>query len=475
MANQVGARAHNRVVKAGIRRAEELEGRLVDILEPILADVGKTAAKRFRAKVTDHMTASALQADRDRIAVLGRDGVRAIFPSLLLAAGTDVSSNSTMIAVKPIPDEAEALAKVDGVDPDSLHVTLAYLGEYDGDLDELADVLTDVALSHAPLSGRVGGVGSFDDNGNGYPAILLPSVPGLIELRVAVTEALVEAGFDYGREHGYLPHLTVSYEDSEMVFPADGMGQELHFDDLWVVRGDTDVRRVPLDGVAPLTAAGEPTPWTSPAADEIIDVEALIKTLRGKTDPVRKAVVESVMKPSLDQAGIAFDVTNPLAAKVLAQSASQITEIADTTRLNVMRIIKAAHDDGLSIPATAKAIQAGMADASVARATLIARTELVGAVNGGSLAATQIVSEETGDAYDKVWLTAPGAQYPRHELYEGLDGQTTSLDGLFQVGEDELQFPGDPSGSPDEVCNCRCTMVYEDRVGNETETVDSEA
>lgn len=557
---KVGVDHLNRTVKAGYARALELEPRLADLIEPLLVKAGDQAAANFRKYATDHLNASAHRADLARCAVLGSEGVRAMFPSLILAAsGPDHGgSNSTMIALKPLPEEAERLAQVDGCDPDTLHVTLAYLGQYDGDLDELADAIGDVARSHGALSGKVGGIGSFDNNGNGFPSILLPSCPGLIELRVAVTEALVEAGFDYGRQHGYLPHLTVGYEDSEMMFPnPDSLSQDLHFDDLWIVRGDTDTRQLPLDGMPPLTAsafsdggieseiaavaeerrpesgygdtwwneetktvfwcgadwttteesdaaeeaflaidgvenfdwdaevshpdgrdgwekvwsptgltaAGEPTPWTPPAGDEVIDVNALMETLRGKTDPVRRASIEAVMTPALAAAGLSFDVTNPFADKVLSQSASQITEIAETTQLNVMRIIAASHEQGLSIPATAKAIQAGMAEAAPARATLIARTELVGAVNGGSLAATQIVSGETGDAYNKVWLTAPGAQYPRHEDYDGLDGQTTSLQGFFEVGEDQLQYPGDPAGSPEEVCNCFPADTLVDRPG----------
>lgn len=636
MADTSTAAHHNRVIKAGIKRAEELEPRLVDILQPILEKAGKTAAANFRKHVTDHLTASLVQRDRELMAELGPLRLREMFPSLVLtAAAADVTSNSTMVAVKPLPEEAAKLAAIDGVDPDEIHVTLAYLGEYDGDLDALAAALADVAGSHAPLTGRVGGIGSFDDNGNGYPAIYLPSVPGLVELRVAVTQALVDGGYDYGRDHGYLPHLTISYEDSDMTFPSRSeLGQDLHFDDIWVVRGDTETRQLPLAGRKPLTAAAEsaaeaamslgeamaqhqeaqaaldraqalddakairiaakkeadakalvdrklqdaskdvpivePPPestaqssvipkvsapaqkaaehvldktkeivdeqtkaaatkstivrhltdelskdqpavgivervavragvetglvvstaeevglltavqqaeaaaaggaaralqqatWTAPSPSEVVDVQALAKTLRGKTDPVRQAVIQSVMTPSLDAVGVGFDVSNPFASKVLSQSASQIVNIAETTQLNVMRIIKEAHQQGFSIPETAKAIQTGMAEASVERATLIARTELVGAVNGGSLAATQIVQDVTKVGYDKVWLTAPGAKYPRHEDYEGLDNQKTVLDGFFDVGGEQLQFPGDPNGSPEEVCNCRCTMVYEE-------------
>jgi hypothetical protein len=123
-------------------------------------------------------------------------------------------------------------------------------------------------------------------------------------------------------------------------------------------------------------------------------------------------------------------------------------------------VINVAHEQGLSIPDTAKAIRSHMTEASNVRATMIARTELAAAVNGGSLAATKIAAGVANATATKTWMTAPGAVYPRHEDYEGLDGQTVGLDELFDVGGSELQYPGDPDGDPGETINCRCTLEY---------------
>ena len=206
-----------------------------------------------------------------------------------------------------------------------------------------------------------------------------------------------------------------------------------------------------------------PPQFQIPAGDELLDTRALAAQVRGVTDPVRQAVVRQVGEPIVQGVGLQWDEANPFSAKVLAQSASQITSISETTQANVMQIIQDAHDNGWSVPVTAKAIQQGMRDASPERATLIARTELAGAVNGGSLAATQIVQSATGVQYAKVWTTAPGARYPRHENYPDLNGQVqNSLDGTFQVGDAQLRYPGDPDGPPEEVCNCRCTLIYQE-------------
>lgn len=433
----------NRALRAGTDRAADLEEKLAALLVPILDRAADTAARAFSATATDHLAT----------------------PVVPAAGVTAAAANprSTMVALYPRPDEAAALEHAGGEPAGILHVTLAYLGETDGPLEQVAEVLRPVASGHAALEGAVAGIGAFADNGDGHPIILLPDVGGLVELRQAVCEALAAASVDYSRDHGYTAHVTVAYADEPATPSPEMFGQPLHFDELVLVRGDTERMAIQLVGPRPVTAAGNPG-WTAPAADELVDVAALVANLRTKTDPVRLAAIEATMTEALAAAGLAFDVTNPFTAKVLAQAGSQISHIASTTQANVMRVIASAYEEGLSIPDTAKAIQAGMRAANPARATLIARTELAGAVNGGSLAATQIVSAATGDKYYKAWLTAGGAKFPRHETYGGLDGQTVPLDDTFAVGGFDLEFPADPDGPPEEVCNCRCTMEYTDSI-----------
>lgn len=654
----VPAAFHNRVLQAAQEKSLLLEDKLVAVLIPVLTTVANDAADSFERVATKGLIASArVDADMRILGQLGPVASRSLVASLGLTAS--VAPNSTMIAVKPTPEQAEALAMAhpEATEPDDLHVTLAFLGHFDGDLQEIADALQPVAAAHAPLEGRVGGVGRFADNGKGAPAIVLPSVPGLVELRVAVTQALVESNLDYGREHGYQPHMTILYDKDGQTLPAqDSMNQPLTFNDLLIVRGNREQLALPLVGAKPLTAAASatadpfnptapdpvrqllsaqsaladeavqsaqakidaanqhlanavhdgdaeamqkaqrevetarknynrrlqaarsarkkfesltpPTPeaakspsgtpsgaitpsqeqvkqvseatdktaeqvaeekkasreaaararadagqgdalnreainpttgdfstganinegidlsgadiaaersrlaqiaaqsiasWPPPASSEVIDVAALEEVLHQKMGAVTEAAAHNVIQGAIDGSGVpnlAFDITNPLAGRVLARSASQIVNISKTTQADVMAVIKQAHDEGLSIPVTAKLIRSKMIEATPARARLIARTELAGAVNGGSLAATEIVAKASGDTYTKQWLTAPGAHYPRHEDYPGLDEQTAPLDGTFVVGDADLKFPGDPDGPPEEVCNCRCTLVY---------------
>lgn len=224
---------------------------------------------------------------------------------------------------------------------------------------------------------------------------------------------------------------------------------------------------------APLTAAGEGG-WQIPHPNELIDVDAVVAGLRGKSDPIRRSAIDeygaalSALHPELD-----WNLSNPLVDGALAGAAQHVTNIAETTQINLMRIVRRAYEDGLGIEDTAKAIREGMAEASQVRGRLIARTELAAVTNGGSLAATKLLADAGGGPYFKRWMTAPGAHYPRHEDYDGLDGQTVGLDDAFDVGGAALQFPGDPDGPPEEICNCRCTLAYvssvDELIGGEPE------
>ena len=90
------------------------------------------------------------------------------------------------------------------------------------------------------------------------------------------------------------------------------------------------------------------------------------------------------------------------------------------------------------------------------RAKVIARTETNRAWNAGQLAAAQYY-QAPSTRWVKVWdADLDGHERPAHRR---ADGQTRSLSDSFQVGGEDLRFPGDPAGSPANVINCRCKMT----------------
>jgi hypothetical protein len=98
-----------------------------------------------------------------------------------------------------------------------------------------------------------------------------------------------------------------------------------------------------------------------------------------------------------------------------------------------------------------------------ARATTIARTETIGAYNNGHLDGARANQDTFGDAVIyKTWL-ATGDDKTRDTHAEAeatYSADPIPIDEYFAVGGDTLDSPGDPAGSPEEVINCRCTMLF---------------
>lgn len=95
------------------------------------------------------------------------------------------------------------------------------------------------------------------------------------------------------------------------------------------------------------------------------------------------------------------------------------------------------------------------------RGVVVARTEVTGGQNAGTLAAAGERQARTGVPLVKTWLattrgTTAAATRPAHRA---ADGQTVPITEAFTVGGEALQYPGDPRGSAGNVCNCRCSFT----------------
>lgn len=91
------------------------------------------------------------------------------------------------------------------------------------------------------------------------------------------------------------------------------------------------------------------------------------------------------------------------------------------------------------------------------RARRIAQTELVGAGNYGTWLAI-VQAESEGINISKQWLVHPqGSKTQRHSLMN-IDYQIRSPQVPFDVGGEQLQYPGDPSGSAQNIVNCKCVI-----------------
>lgn len=85
---------------------------------------------------------------------------------------------------------------------------------------------------------------------------------------------------------------------------------------------------------------------------------------------------------------------------------------------------------------------------------LYARTAMTGAQNAGRVERMK-EAEEMGIKVQKQWMATLDDR--TRDTHAELDGEIVDVDDKFSNG---LMYPGDPSGDPSEVYNCRCTMIY---------------
>lgn len=146
----------------------------------------------------------------------------------------------TMVALFPDKETAGKLAVPGGEKSSDLHVTLAFLPDFDATQDDTTTLLATVegfARSQQPLTGEVSGQGKFIGGQDGdvhYASIDLPDLP---EFRQALVRVLTNNGFKVSDNHGYTPHMTLAYGDA----PEQGVAENhpLEFPDLWVAAGPT--------------------------------------------------------------------------------------------------------------------------------------------------------------------------------------------------------------------------------------------
>lgn len=202
--------------------------------------------------------------------------------------------------------------------------------------------------------------------------------------------------------------------------------------------------------------AAAPTGWTRPEADVLVKLGELADALTHANRRLRERIMRAGLGEIEAELGVSFDLRNPIIDGVLREAGQNIKHVAESQRQTIMDALSRAWDDGMSIDQAARLVEQRSSAVAMSRARTIARTEIIGIANGGSLAATRL----TGAMRQKEWFTAGGAKVPRHHDYPGLDGQLRGLTEKFSVGGAAMAYPGDPAGPAGEVVNCRCTIGY---------------
>jgi len=149
------------------------------------------------------------------------------------------------------------------------------------------------------------------------------------------------------------------------------------------------------------------------------------------------------------------DFDKQLSEFIDENSAVWVTEIDETTRKRIAKVIDNSYNDGLSTEETGTAIRNMIIGMGVYRANLISRTE----THRVASFANEAVAENMRIAGTvKEWVAI---QDERTRITHAFaSGQTVPLEEQFIVGGEKLKFPGDPKGSAGNTINCRCVVVY---------------
>lgn len=145
---------------------------------------------------------------------------------------------------------------------------------------------------------------------------------------------------------------------------------------------------------------------------------------------------------------------------IASQFTQKIQGIDATTQAAIQKVLQQGVEEGMSVQDMAKMITSGqIPNMDKARALRIARTEVVGASNAGSIQGARSMGI---DGLKKKWLVAlDGRERPDHRAVSAATiTEPIGIDDKFNVGGAVMDYPGDPNGPAEQVINCRCAIGY---------------
>lgn len=192
-----------------------------------------------------------------------------------------------------------------------------------------------------------------------------------------------------------------------------------------------------------------------------IDWHRADEDLRKYLTPVMWMAIQSGVGMGKDtvapKKGIPEDMVNQKLESYLAVKMNNIVDLNDTVKNQLSEALTQGILDGASHQMTRDQLLTTLTDGmkgvfnrAVTRAALIARTETVGAVNGGGL----IYYRGIG-VTKKSWITAHD-DLVRESHQQAEDEGDIDIQRSFNNG---LNYPGDPNGECAEIANCRCILA----------------
>jgi len=201
-------------------------------------------------------------------------------------------------------------------------------------------------------------------------------------------------------------------------------------------------------------------PERIPTPEDLFDFEQWVDEFIKRFGPPVAGTVAQVGQNELDGLGIdlLFDVDAPLVRTGIEHILRTVAQkVNDTTWNGLIGIIQESELAGEGIPSMQERINnffgGRKSDYQTER---IARTTMTGASNF----ADQQAWDQSEVVKKKIWISAllPGRTRDEHAAAHN---QRVGINEMFVVGNEQLEYPGDPNGSPGNIINCLCVMIPE--------------
>lgn len=156
---------------------------------------------------------------------------------------------------------------------------------------------------------------------------------------------------------------------------------------------------------------------------------------------------------------------------ILKRGLENSKQVTETTMLRARKVITVGQQNGDPTDVIADDLESEIGgDDADFRSNVIARTEVHDAATYAMQETAEDVQTETGVAMTREWVAVEDDR--TREAHSEADGQEVGMDEPFEVDDEELDRPGDPNGSPENIINCRCTVIYHTESGDEVDEGD---
>lgn len=212
-----------------------------------------------------------------------------------------------------------------------------------------------------------------------------------------------------------------------------------------------DLDEVTADRATALDVAAGPDGW-----EERIKARDLFdpRYWKRRTSEKLRPFIESAWRKGGTSITADFDLDEPSVSDELDARLTELSGRITATTEAVLRsqLLAAGVAEGESIPALRARLQRVFTDLSDYRATMIARTETVGAYNAAAMSAA--VNE---GATRKTWLATDDKR--TRATHRTVDGQSVEVNKRFVLTKS--RWPGDPTAPANQSINCRCCLTFQ--------------